>query len=95
MGGVGRDGEAWGSMKARYGFVPTVPVQVEMYGSRQQFSVRTSGLPNIGIQGVCFGRVVAAISPKAEPFDARPLASLVVTSRPLASVGAAPVSPAG
>lgn len=62
-------GEAWGSMKARYGFVPTVPVQVEMYGSRQTFSVRTSGLPNIGIQGVCFGRVVAAISPKAEPFN--------------------------
>jgi tetratricopeptide (TPR) repeat protein len=61
--------EAWGSMKARYGFVPSVPVQVEMYGSRQQFSVRTSGLPNIGIQGVCFGRVVAAISPKAEPFN--------------------------
>lgn len=62
-------GEAWASMKARYGFVPTVPVQVEMYGSRQQFSVRTSGLPNIGIQGVCFGRVVAAISPNAEPFN--------------------------
>lgn len=62
-------GEAWASMKSRYGFVPTVPVQVELYGSRQQFSVRTSGLPNIGIQGVCFGRVVAAISPKAEPFN--------------------------
>jgi tetratricopeptide (TPR) repeat protein len=62
-------GEAFASMKARYGFVPTVPVQVEMYASRQTFSVRTSGLPNIGIQGVCFGRVVAAISPKAEPFN--------------------------
>jgi tetratricopeptide (TPR) repeat protein len=61
--------EAWASMKARYGFVPTTPVQVEMYTSREQFSVRTSGLPNIGIQGVCFGRVVAAISPKAEPFN--------------------------
>jgi cellulose synthase operon protein C len=62
-------GEAFGSMKARYGFVPSVPVQVEMYASRQTFSVRTSGLPNLGIQGVCFGRVVAAISPKAEPFN--------------------------
>lgn len=62
-------GEAFGSMKARYGFVPTTPVQVEMYASRQTFSVRTSGLPNIGIQGVCFGRVVAAISPHAEPFN--------------------------
>ncbi|MBX3190434.1 MAG: tetratricopeptide repeat protein [Labilithrix sp.] len=62
-------GEAFASMKARYGFVPQVPVQVEMYASRQTFSVRTSGLPNIGIQGVCFGRVIAAISPKAEPFN--------------------------
>ena len=62
-------GEAFASMKARYDFVPTVPVQVEMYASRQTFSVRTSGLPNIGIQGVCFGRVIAAISPKAEPFN--------------------------
>jgi tetratricopeptide (TPR) repeat protein len=62
-------GEAWASMKARYGFVPRVPVQVELYGSREQFSVRTSGLPNIGIQGVCFGGMIAAISPNAEPFN--------------------------
>lgn len=62
-------GEAWASMKARYGFVPKVPVQVELYANRENFSVRTSGLPNIGIQGVCFGGTVAAISPKAEPFN--------------------------
>ncbi len=62
-------GEAWASMKARYGFVPTNPVGVELYASREQFSVRTSGLPNVGIQGVCFGRVVAAMSPKSEPFN--------------------------
>jgi len=62
-------GEAFASMKARYGFVPKTPVQVEMYASREIFSVRTSGLPNIGIQGVCFGGVIAAISPKAEPFN--------------------------
>ncbi len=61
--------ESFASMKARYGFVPSVPVQVEMYASREAFSVRTSGLPNIGIQGVCFGRVIAAISPKAESFN--------------------------
>jgi tetratricopeptide (TPR) repeat protein len=61
--------EAWGSMKTRYDFVPTTPVQVELYATREQFSVRTSGLPNIGIQGVCFGQVVAAMSPKSEPFN--------------------------
>src|SRR6185295_13140761 len=32
-------------------------------------SVRTSVLPNIGIQGVCFGRVLAAMSPKSESFN--------------------------
>lgn len=62
-------GEAFASMKTRYGFVPKTPVQVEMYANREQFSVRTSGLPNIGIQGVCFGGMIAAISPKAEPFN--------------------------
>jgi len=61
--------EAWGSMKTRYDFTPTTPVQVELYANREQFSVRTSGLPNIGIQGVCFGRVVAAMSPRSEPFN--------------------------
>ncbi len=62
-------GEAWASMKARYGFIPKNPVFLELYEGRQPFSIRTSGLPNIGIQGVCFGRVVAAMSPKSEPFN--------------------------
>jgi hypothetical protein len=56
-------------MKARYDFAPTTPVQVELYESREQFSLRTSGLPNIGIEGVCFGHVLAAMSPKSEPFN--------------------------
>jgi tetratricopeptide (TPR) repeat protein len=62
-------GEAWGQMKVHYMFAPQVPVHVEMYESRDHFSVRTSGLPNIGIQGVCFGHVVAAMSPASEPFN--------------------------
>jgi tetratricopeptide (TPR) repeat protein len=61
--------EAWGSMKGRYGFVPASPVQIELYATREQFSVRTSGLPNVGIEGVCFGHVVAAMGPRAEPFN--------------------------
>ncbi len=61
--------DAWGQMKTHYMFVPTVPVHVETYESREHFSVRTSGLPNIGIQGVCFGHVVAAMSPVSEPFN--------------------------
>jgi len=62
-------GEAWGAMKIHYDFVPSTPIQVEMYSDRQHFSVRTSGLPSIGIQGVCFGRVVASMSPRSEPFN--------------------------
>jgi tetratricopeptide (TPR) repeat protein len=62
-------GEAWGALKVHYMFAPTTPVAVEMYAQRQHFSVRTSGLPNIGIQGVCFGHVVAAMSPNSEPFN--------------------------
>lgn len=61
--------EAWRDMRARYGFTPRTPVGVELYGTREHFAVRTSGLPNIGIQGVCFGETLAAISPKAEPFN--------------------------
>jgi tetratricopeptide (TPR) repeat protein len=61
--------EAWGQMKVHYMMAPAVPVHVEMYESREHFSVRTSGLPNIGIQGVCFGHVVAAMSPESEPFN--------------------------
>ena len=52
-------------MKARYDFVPTTPVQVELYAKREQFAERTSGLPNIGIDGVCFGRVRRGHDPRA------------------------------
>jgi tetratricopeptide (TPR) repeat protein len=62
-------GEAWGALKMHYMFAPATPVAVEMYRTREHFSVRTSGLPNIGIEGVCFGHVVAAMSPKSEPFN--------------------------
>ena len=61
--------EAWAAMKIHYMFVPHAPAIVEMYSERQHFSVRTSGLPNIGIQGVCFGQVVAAMSPNSESFN--------------------------
>jgi cellulose synthase operon protein C len=61
--------EAWGSMVKRYGFTPKTPVQIELYADTQSFSIRTSGLPNVGIQGVCFGQTLAAMSPSAAPFN--------------------------
>jgi tetratricopeptide (TPR) repeat protein len=57
--------EAWASMVKRYGFTPRTPVSIELYADPQHFSVRTSGLPNVGIQGVCFGQSLAAMSPAA------------------------------
>lgn len=71
-------GEAWASMKARYNFVPAQPVQIEIFepsangkiaDARQQFNVRISGLPGGMLQGVCFGHVIAAMGPGAEPFN--------------------------
>src|SRR5258708_3377473 len=62
-------GEAWGALKIHYMFTPSAPVAFEMYHSREQFSVRTSGLPNVGIDGVCFGHVVAAMSPQGDPVN--------------------------
>jgi tetratricopeptide (TPR) repeat protein len=61
--------EAWTSMVKRYGFTPTTPIFIELYASKENFSVRTSGLPRVGIEGVCFGKTLAAMSPKAAPFN--------------------------
>jgi tetratricopeptide (TPR) repeat protein len=59
--------EAWNAMVKRYGFTPTTPIFVELYATKQNFSVRTNGLPNVGVQGVCFGKTIAAMSPRADP----------------------------
>jgi Flp pilus assembly protein TadD len=61
--------EAWTSMVKRYGFTPRTPVSIELYADPQHFSIRTSGLPNVGIQGVCFGQTLAALSPMAAEFN--------------------------
>ncbi len=61
--------EAWKDMRGRYEMTPTTPIAVELYATREHFAVRTSGLPNIGIQGVCFGETLAAMSPGSETFN--------------------------
>jgi tetratricopeptide (TPR) repeat protein len=60
---------AWDDMVRRYGFTPEGPVSIELYASSEHFSVRTSGVPEVGVQGVCFGRVVTALSPRAGSFN--------------------------
>jgi tetratricopeptide (TPR) repeat protein len=60
---------AWDKMVNYYGFTPKGLVGIELYEKREHFAVRTSGLPNIGIQGVCFGKTLAVITPKREPIN--------------------------
>ncbi len=61
--------QAWDSMVKRYGFTPKMPVSIELYADSEHFSIRSVGLPNVGIQGVCFGQSLAALSPAAGPFN--------------------------
>jgi predicted Zn-dependent protease len=44
-------------------------LRVELYADRAQFSVRTTGLPDAGIQGVSFGKVITGLSPRGGPFN--------------------------
>jgi tetratricopeptide (TPR) repeat protein len=60
---------AYGDMRRRYGFTPEGPLHIELYANPQHFAVRTTGLPNLGVQGVCFGKVITALSPEAGPFN--------------------------
>ncbi|GEM_PF-6467978 len=51
-------------LTALYGYEPAEqPIDVELYPSQTQFSVRTLGQPNIAATGVCFGRFMAVDSP--------------------------------
>ncbi|HET9959024.1 MAG TPA: tetratricopeptide repeat protein, partial [Polyangiaceae bacterium] len=60
---------AFDAMREGYGFAPELPIGVELYAERQSFAIRTSGLPQTAIQGVCFGRTLAALSPQQESFN--------------------------
>ncbi|MDE0350968.1 MAG: tetratricopeptide repeat protein [Gammaproteobacteria bacterium] len=61
--------EAIPSMGARYGHVVEEPVIIELYPHHDDFAVRTSGLPGIGILGATFGDVIAMDSPSARGID--------------------------
>ena len=53
----------------RYDYRPEPPVVVELYRRHEDFAVRTSGLPGIGILGATFGRVVVMDGPAARGID--------------------------
>ena len=41
----------------------------ELYGDPHEFAVRTTGLPAIGVAGVCFGRVITSQAPTNHAFN--------------------------
>lgn len=55
------------SFAERYGYRPPAPLHVQLFNLHDHFAVRTVALPGVlsNALGVCFGRVVAMISPKA------------------------------
>jgi tetratricopeptide (TPR) repeat protein len=60
---------AYRKFTAAYGFTPKEPIGIELYTEREHFAVRTSGLPQTAILGVCFGKTLASLTPKSEPFN--------------------------
>jgi tetratricopeptide (TPR) repeat protein len=55
--------DAIATFSERYQFELEEPVIVELYPEHDDFAVRTSGLPGIGLLGVAFGYLVAMDSP--------------------------------
>ncbi len=59
-------GEARTKLGEKYGLTVARPTIVEIFPQQKDFGVRTFGMPdNPGYLGVCFGRVVTAVSPAA------------------------------
>ncbi|BBM81736.1 tetratricopeptide repeat protein [Candidatus Uabimicrobium amorphum] len=52
-------------MSKIYGYTPETPMLWEVYPETKDFSVRVLGLSMIAASGVCFGKVLAQLSPKA------------------------------
>lgn len=61
-------GRASAALVSKYGATLQLPTFVEIFANQKDFGVRTFGMPdNPGFLGVCFGRVVTANSPAANP----------------------------
>jgi Tfp pilus assembly protein PilF len=61
--------ERYRELAARYRVEPTGPVMLELFGDAHEFAVRTTGLPAIGVAGVCFGRVITSQAPSNHAFN--------------------------
>ncbi len=56
--------EAWDTLTEKYRFTPQGPILIEIFHKKEDFAVRTIGLPYIGpLLAVCFGNVITMTSP--------------------------------
>lgn len=63
--------KAWREYSERYQYEPEPPVSFEIFSDSESFGIRSVGLPNIGLHGICFGHVVTARSPSEGNFNYR------------------------
>lgn len=61
--------QAYDTLVKRYAFRPSEPTHVELYASPEHFSIRATGMPRLGVQGICFGNVLIALSPRGGEFN--------------------------
>ena len=61
--------ERYRDFVARYRMEPGAPVMFELFRDPHEFAVRTTGLPAIGVAGVCFGSVITSQAPTNHAFN--------------------------
>jgi tetratricopeptide (TPR) repeat protein len=61
--------ERYRDLVARYRIEPPSPPILELYADPHEFAVRTTGLPAIGVAGVCFGGVITSQAPSNRAFN--------------------------
>ncbi|MCB9739768.1 MAG: hypothetical protein H6747_10910 [Deltaproteobacteria bacterium] len=61
--------ESYATLAERYAMAAKPPLQVEIFPTTEQFSVRTVGLPRLGAHAVCFGHLITSRSPIEAPFN--------------------------
>ncbi len=50
--------ETYARLHKKYAFTPENPTVVEVFSNHSSFSARTTGLPQIGADGACFGKLI-------------------------------------
>lgn len=68
--------DALAKLSKIYDFKPEGPILFELFPEQNDFSVRAIGLSMLPASGVCFGKVVAQISPRAVPLNTMNWASV-------------------